>query len=98
MCNLYSLSRQGPDALRAFFQATRDETRNMPELPAIFPNTTASVVRLREGEGTLSMMRWDLSSPAIALEGRKVDPAVTNARNMKSLSHSRLRAGTSQAD
>ncbi|AWN35968.1 SOS response-associated peptidase [Methylobacterium radiodurans] len=84
MCNLYSLGRQGPDALRAFFQATRDATGNMPELPAIFPNTAAPVVYLREGERTLSMMRWGLPSPAFALEGRKVDPGVTNVRNVKS--------------
>ena len=29
MCNSYSLGRQGPDALRAFSQAERDETGNM---------------------------------------------------------------------
>lgn len=84
MCNLYSLGRQGPDALRAFFQAMCNATGNMPELPAIFPNTAAPVVHLREGERTLSMMRWGLPSPAFALEGRKVDPGVTNVRNVKS--------------
>jgi putative SOS response-associated peptidase YedK len=84
MCNLYSLGRQGPAALQAFFQIDRDETGNMPELPGIFPSTAAPVVHLRDGERRLSMMRWGLPSPAFALEGRKVDPGVTNVRNVKS--------------
>ena len=36
MCNTYSLGRQGPDALRPFFQAERNETANMPELPGSY--------------------------------------------------------------
>ena len=39
MCNLYSLGRQGADALRQSFQVTRDEAGNMLELPGIYPKT-----------------------------------------------------------
>ena len=39
MCNLYSLGRQGSDALRQAFAVARDEAGNMPELPGIYPKT-----------------------------------------------------------
>jgi putative SOS response-associated peptidase YedK len=84
MCNLYSLGRQGPAALREAFGVSYDATGNMPELPAIFPDTRAPVVHMRDGERALSMMRWGLPSPAFALKGRKTDPGVTNVRNTAS--------------
>ena len=84
MCNLYSLGRQGPAALREAFGISVDATGNMPELPAIFPDTAAPVVHMREGERTLSMTRWGLPSPAFVLKDRKTDPGVTNVRNTAS--------------
>lgn len=50
MCNTYSLGRQGPDALRAFLRAARDETGTKSELPGIHPKTLAPVV-LDAGHG-----------------------------------------------
>ncbi len=79
MCNLYSLGRQGPAALRAYFGAERDETGNMPELPAIFPDQMAPVVVAGEGGRTLTMMRWGIPGPKAFGER-----PVTNVRNVAS--------------
>lgn len=65
MCNLYSLGKQGADALREFFGATWDETGNMPELPGIFPDQFAPVVRLFDQTRELRMMRWGLPGPTM---------------------------------
>ena len=67
---LYSLCRQGSDALRQAFQVDRGEAGNVPELLGIYSKMRACVVHLREGERTLSMMRWGLPSPAFILKGR----------------------------
>ncbi len=83
MCNLYSLNK-GQDAIRKAFGVQRDEAGNLPPLPGIFPNTIAPVVRMREGERTLAMMRWGMPSPEFALMGKKVDAGVTNVRNTRS--------------
>ncbi|TXN11360.1 SOS response-associated peptidase [Methylobacterium sp. WL122] len=83
MCNLYSLNK-GQDAIRKAFGVQRDEAGNLPALPGIFPNTMAPVVRMREGERTLAMMRWGTPSPEFALKGKKVDAGVTNVRNTRS--------------
>ena len=84
MCNLYSLGNKNQTALREVFRAERDELGNMPPLPAIFPDYAAPVVHVREGERTLSMMRWGMPSPVFALRGKKTDPGVTNVRNTSS--------------
>ena len=83
MCNLYSLNK-GQDAIRKAFGVQRDEAGNLPPLPGIFPNTMAPVVRMRDGERTLAMMRWGMPSPEFALKGKKVDAGVTNVRNTRS--------------
>lgn len=83
MCNLYSLNK-GQDAIRKAFGVQRDEAGNLPPLPGIFPNTMAPVVRMREGERTLAMMRWGMPSPEFALKGKRVDAGVTNVRNTRS--------------
>jgi putative SOS response-associated peptidase YedK len=44
MCNLYSITRN-QEAIRRLFQVTRDLTDNLPALPAVYPDTMASVVR-----------------------------------------------------
>ncbi len=83
MCNLYSV-RTNQEAIRGLFGVTRDQTGNLPVLPAVFPNYDAPIVRLEEGERTLSLYRWGMPSPSFALKGKKVDPGVTNVRNTKS--------------
>ncbi|NEU14435.1 SOS response-associated peptidase [Methylobacterium sp. BTF04] len=56
MCNLYSLNK-GQDAIRKAFGVDRDETGNMPPLPAIFPDQMAPVIRIADEERELTMMR-----------------------------------------
>lgn len=42
------------------FDIEHDDTGNLPPLPGIFPNTTAPVIRMRDGARALSMMRWGM--------------------------------------
>lgn len=83
MCNLYSVSTN-QEAIRRLFRIERDLAGNMPALPGVFPNYEAPIVRLVDGERSLSRYRWGMPSPAFVLKGRKVDPGVTNVRNTKS--------------
>jgi putative SOS response-associated peptidase YedK len=80
MCNLYSLTA-GQQAIRELARATRDGTGNLPSMLGIFPDYAAPVVHVREGERTLSMMRWGLPSPAFVLKDKRTDPGVANVRN-----------------
>jgi putative SOS response-associated peptidase YedK len=75
---------KGQDAIRHAFRVDRDRTGNLPPLPAVFPNYSAPVVHTVEGERVMSMMRWGMPSPVFAMKGRKVDPGVTNIRNVTS--------------
>ena len=78
MCNLYSLTAT-PEEIRRWFDVTRDETGNLPALPAIFPDKRAPVVR-QEAEGRpLTLMRWGIPGPKAFGEH-----PVTNVRNVKS--------------
>jgi len=47
MCTLYSLTK-GPQAIRDFVRATRSDVGNMPPLPGILPDYSAT-----PGEETL---------------------------------------------
>ncbi|ACA15135.1 protein of unknown function DUF159 [Methylobacterium sp. 4-46] len=75
MCNLYSLTRS-PDEIRRIFGVSRDETGNLPALPAIFPDQMAPVVRAVDGARVLTMMRWGFPPPPKA-----GSQPVTNLRN-----------------
>ena len=75
MCNLYSLGRQGPDAVRAVFGVTYDETGNMPELPGIHPKTLAPVVLMQGSDRVLAMKSWGMPSPAFAPRAGRSIPA-----------------------
>ncbi len=44
MCNLYSIAK-GPQAIREFARATRDTTGNLPQIPSVFPDYSAPIVR-----------------------------------------------------
>lgn len=88
MCNLYSQTR-AQDAIRRLFDVKHDRAGNLPSMPGIFPDYSAPVIRMLEGERELTSMRWGMPSPAFALKGkdgkpRKTDPGVTNIRNTKS--------------
>ncbi|MFG5121035.1 SOS response-associated peptidase [Methylorubrum sp. POS3] len=80
MCNLYSLTKS-QDEIRRAFRIDDDRTGNLPPLPGIFPNTAAPIIHNHEGRRVLAMHRWGMPSPAFALEGKRVDPGVTNVRN-----------------
>lgn len=63
MCNLYSMTKT-QEAIRRIVQAMRDETGNLPSLPAIFPDQLAPVVRTApDGVRELAMMRWGMPCP-----------------------------------
>jgi putative SOS response-associated peptidase YedK len=67
MCNLYSMTRN-QDAIRAFARAMRDHTGNLPQLPGIFPDYQAPIVRnAPDGVRELAFARWGMPSSAIAL-------------------------------
>ena len=83
MCNLYSITK-GQAAIREWIRATRDTTGNLPPLPGVFPDYSAPIVRMVEGERELTMARWGMPSPVFALKGRTTDPGVTNVRNTAS--------------
>ena len=62
----------------------RDDTGNLPAMPAIYPDYPAPVVTQEEGGRVMRMMRWGMPSPAFALKGKKTDKGVTNVRNTAS--------------
>lgn len=78
MCNLYSITRS-QEAVRRLFASARDLTGNLPPLPAVYPDSTAPIVRVADGERQLEMMRWGMPGPP-AFGGAPV----TNIRNTKS--------------
>ena len=61
-----------------------DRTGNLPQLPGIFPDYQAPIVRNQPGGRELTMARWGMPSPAFALKGRNCDSGVTNVRNAAS--------------
>ena len=46
MCNLYSATTN-QKAIRDLFKVTRDDTGNLPSLPAIFPDQTGITTNIR---------------------------------------------------
>ena len=78
MCNEYSQKR-GQQEIMERTRVVHDRTGNLPELPGIFPDTMAPVVRAdRDGTRELMMMRWGFPPPPA---GRM---PVTNVRNTAS--------------
>lgn len=79
MCNLYSVITN-QEAVRRLFAVERDTTGNLPELPGIFPDYVAPVIRTSaDGARELTMMRWGLPCPPGSGGGH-----VTNVRNTSS--------------
>jgi len=80
MCNLYSMTKD-QQAIREFVRATRDSTVNLPNLPGIFPDMLAPVVRTaKNGDRELIRMRWGMPCPP-----QFGAQPVTNIRNTASL-------------
>jgi len=70
--------------MRALFRVNKDLTRNLPHMPGIFPDYSAPILRMADGERELVTARWGVPSPAFALKGRAADPGVTNLRDTSS--------------
>lgn len=85
VCNLYS-SLTTQEAMRGLFARYRFDDRigNLPELPEIYPDQLAPIIRT-EGDGlVLQMARWGMPTPPQYLVGKKTDRGVTNIRNARS--------------
>ena len=62
MCNLYSLTTN-VEAMRRIAMAFNDSIGNLPELPGIYPDYFAPIVRLTaQGEREIFLARWGLPS------------------------------------
>ena len=83
MCNLYSLGK-GQAAIVDLARVWEDRTGNLPPLPGIFPDMSATVVRETPEGRVLGKMRWGMPSPRFVLKNRKTDTGVTNIRNTRS--------------
>jgi putative SOS response-associated peptidase YedK len=81
--NLYSITK-AQDAMRSLFKVNRDLAGNLPPMPGVFPDYPAPIIRMANGERELTMARWGMPSPQIALKGKTTDPGVTNVRNTSS--------------
>ena len=62
MCNLYSVTTNR-EAIRRISQALNDSIGNMPELPGIYPDYLAPIVKLDQlGRREVVLARWGLVS------------------------------------
>jgi len=96
MCNLYSITRS-QEAKRRLFRIKRDLTGNFPGLPAIYPDTMASVVRTAsDGERDFAAKPRRRSSTSATLS-RPTGAACLNLKGAAALSVSRSsRAGETE--
>jgi putative SOS response-associated peptidase YedK len=63
MCNLYSITK-GQAAIIAFARAMRDLTGNLPQMPGVFPDYAAPIVRnAPDGVRELMLARWGMPGP-----------------------------------
>lgn len=83
MCNLYA-SRRSQEEMQRLFPGLQDRAGNLPDLPAIYPDQQAPILRHGADGLELSMARWGLPTPPMFLKGKKTDRGVTNVRNTKS--------------
>lgn len=85
MCNLYSVT-SNQEAIRAWagVMTENDSTGNMQPMPGVFPDYPAPIVRSHGGIRELALVRWGMPTPPKYLEGKKIDPGVTNIRNVNS--------------
>ena len=83
MCTLHSLTK-GQAAIRQIFDGMTDRTGNLEHFPAIFPDTSAPVIRTTPEGREFTRMRWGVPPPKLARKNRKTDPGVTNIRNTRS--------------
>jgi putative SOS response-associated peptidase YedK len=79
MCHLYSLTN-GQAAIRDWFRAQHDRTRDLSLFPGIFPGQMAPIIRVGDdGERELVAARWGMPGPP-----QYGGAPVTNIRNVSS--------------
>jgi putative SOS response-associated peptidase YedK len=79
MCNLYSITK-GQAAIGAFTRAMRDLTGNLPQMPGVFPDYPAPIVRnAPDGVRELMLARWGMPGPS-----QFGGAPITNIRNTAS--------------
>lgn len=79
MCNLYSQTA-GQAAIRELAGVDRDDSGNLPPMPAIFPDYPAPVVRnTPDGARGLVLARWGMPGPSFT-----GGAPITNVRNTAS--------------
>lgn len=81
MCNLYSVTTNR-EAMRRIGKAFSDSVGNMPELPGIYPDYLAPIVRLdATGEREIVLARWGLPSLKDDPASEKPNKGTTNIRH-----------------
>ena len=83
MCNLYRMNRT-QDEVRRLFDGAHDRAGNLPDLPSIYPDQTAPIVRNCEDGPELVQARWGMPTPAFFLRGKAYDSGITNIRKTNS--------------
>lgn len=66
MCNLYSMMKN-VDAIRRLFGALNSSVGNLPNMPGIFPDYPAPIVRNASNGREIAMARWGMPSSQKAL-------------------------------
>ena len=81
MCNLYSVTTNR-EAIRRLAQAMSDSIGNMPELPGVYPDYRAPIVRIdAAGEREVVLARWGLPSLKDDPASEKPNKGTTNIRH-----------------
>lgn len=79
MCNLYSVSKH-QQAIIQMVEALTPEVGNFPQLPGIFPDYSAPIIRTNAaGDRELAMLRWGMPSSRKAI----MDAATARADKLR---------------
>jgi putative SOS response-associated peptidase YedK len=78
MCNLYSITTNQA-AIIALFRVINRYVGNLPQMPGVFPDYPAPVIRNTDTGLEMMTMRWGMPPPP-----RTPGPPVTNIRNTSS--------------
>jgi len=82
MCNHYRQDA-GPQRIMELAKAVRSDVGNLAP-GDVYPDYSAPIIRIEDGQRILAHARWGLPSPQFALEGKRTDKGVTNVRNLAS--------------
>lgn len=76
--------KKNQDEIRQLFEGVYDRAGNLADLPSIYPDQSAPIVRNCEDGRELVQARWGMPTPRNYLEGKNFDKGVTNVRNTSS--------------